>query len=562
MKHPFQAKLPQNAHTEKLLEPVRIAAEQYLETPMESLPFTLFRGFWETGDRTPYEACYIAHRRRMNVFTAMALHEEDEIWISSLEDCLWAVCDEFTWALPAHIYDREEAAPSVIETTVDLFAAETAFALSEIYALLKDRLSPLVRERVCLEIRRRVVGPYMEQNLTWAKNNWSAVCAGSVGSAMLLLGMEEEFERCKERLLTSMQLFLDSYLDDGCCLEGVLYWGYGFGYFCFFADLLRTYSHGAINLFANEKVRKIAAFRQKAYLNGDLILPFADAPHNLHYHIGINHFLAREYDEVTAPDIAYEAVLDDDIRYRFADFLRDFYWYDETLMAKEEPKESVAFWEESQWYVHKAGECAFACKGGTNDEPHNHNDVGSFILLDGRQFILDDFGWNEYYDGYFKEQRYDFLCTSSRGHSVPVINGQYQRAGAKYSATLLSHSETGCKFEFAAAYGAPGLKSLTREFSVGKDVITVTDTVCGEKIQVTERFITRIKPEVAGDAVQIGPYRLSCDVPAQITISSETFEPRRGICKTDMEPVETAYLIDFIVTADSEMQKLQVTIKK
>ena len=70
--------------------------------------------------------------------------------------------------------------------TVDLFAAETAFALSEVYALLGERLAPLVRERVYREIKRRIIAPYMEQNLSWPKNNWSAVCAGSVGSAMLL----------------------------------------------------------------------------------------------------------------------------------------------------------------------------------------------------------------------------------------------------------------------------------------------------------------------------------------------------------------------------------------
>lgn len=562
MEHPFKTGLPRNAHTEKLLGPVRAAAKQYLDTPVESLPFSQFCSYWRTGDRTGYEAYYIAHRRRMNVFTAMALSGEGDVWISGLEDCLWAVCDEFTWALPAHIYDRDAAKIDTMETTVDLFAAETAFALSEIYALLKDRLSPLVRERVCSEIKRRVIGPYMERNLTWPKNNWSAVCAGSVGSAMLLLGMEEEFDVCRERLLTAMQWFLDSYHDDGCCMEGVLYWGYGFGYFCFFADLLRRYTHGTVDLFAKEKVQNIAVFRQKAYLNGDLILPFADAPHSLKYHIGINHFLAREYEDVVAPDTTQEAVLDDDIRYRFADFLRDFYWYDETLATDTDTNEAVAFWAESQWYVRKDGAGAFACKGGTNDEPHNHNDVGSFIVLDGAQFILDDFGWNEYYDGYFKERRYEFLCTSSRGHSVPIINGKYQKAGASYAAVLLRHSDTGCAFDLAGAYGFEELESLARSFHAEKNVLTVTDTVRGMDVQVTERFVTRIKPEVAGDTVQIGTYRLCCDTPADIVITNEPFEPRRGICKTDMKRVETAYLIDFVFQKRSGVQTLRFTLQK
>lgn len=569
MKHPFVSKIPSNAHSEKLLKPIRAAAKTYLDTPVESLPYTQYVSYYKTGNRTAYEAIYTEHRRRLNVFTAMVLSAEEEKWLLGLEDILWAICDEFTWALPAHVRGREQADMDEHMLTVDLFAAETAFALSEVYALLGERLAPLVRERVYREIKRRIIDPYMEQNLSWPKNNWSAVCAGSVGSAMLLLGLEDTFERAKERLLHSMQDFLESYHDDGCCMEGVLYWGYGFGYFCFFAALVREYSHGTVDLFKDEKVRRIASFRQKAFLHDDLIVPFADAPHNLNCHIGLNHFLAREYTEVTAPDERYEAILDDDTRYRFADFLRDFYWYDETQKPQQE-KAETACWEEAQWYIRKEKGFAFACKGGDNDEPHNHNDIGGFVLLDGRAFIIDDLGWSEYLYGYFTDRRYEFLCTSSRGHSVPIVNGTYQQPGKQYAAKLLEHDEKSCTLELSGAYDVGGLSALKRSFTVEKDGVTLTDTVSGENIQITERFVTRIEPTIEGNAVRIGQYRLICDTKAdisteisvEISVSSEQFEPRLNICKMEMRPVETAYLIDFRFSATSWVQQLRFTIQQ
>ena len=63
---------------------------------------------------------------------------------------------------------------------------------------------------------------------------------------------------------------------------------------------------------------------------------------------------------------------------------------------------------------------AFAIKGGNNGEPHNHNDVGSFLYFIGEEEIISDLGAGEYTKAYFGPERYSVLCCSSRGHSVPI----------------------------------------------------------------------------------------------------------------------------------------------
>ena len=70
-----------------------------------------------------------------------------------------------------------------------------------------------------------------------------------------------------------------------------------------------------------------------------------------------------------------------------------------------------------------------AVKGGTNQEPHNHNDVGSFFYVLGSDMLLEDLGAGEYTADYFGEKRYHIFCNSSFSHNVPILCGMGQYAG-------------------------------------------------------------------------------------------------------------------------------------
>ena len=548
----FLPYIPDNPHNRKNMELIRQAAEKYCQEKIEELPFSKYRIYFETGSRVEYEACYIEHRRRLNVFTAMALSSSDEVWISELEDIIWAVCNEFTWAFPAHIGDPADLEKCRI--TVDLFASETGLALSEICHLLSHRLSPIVLKRAEEEVRRRLLTPYKEENLTFYKDNWSAVCAGCIGMASMYWGGYEEFKQIQEKVMGSMADFIGSYQDDGCCLEGALYWAYGFGYFCYFAEMLRELSGGKTDLFREEKVKKIALFRQEIYLEKNVVIPFADAPHNYNYHIGLLHFLADEYPEAEVPNERYAAVFDEDIRHRFADFIRDFYWYDPNKKEKRKGQGTVLF-AKSQWYLKKTARYSFSAKGGRNNEPHNHNDIGCFILYSEGRFIIDDLGWPEYDGDYFGEKRYDNFCASSEGHSVPIIGGAAQERGGHRCSRLLEAKEGNLSFELAGAYPDGACRRVIRRFCLEEGQIRMEDRVDGGNGILTERFITRIRPEVTEYGVRIGNWLLECeDKSAELRIGSKQFSPRLTICKMDMKPVETAYMIDFMIELEDETE--------
>src|SRR5690606_18825310 len=116
--------------------------EVLLKEPIPLLLFSDFLRFSREGDRTIYDAMYGSRRRRLNVFALLYLESREEIWIRALENVIWAICDEYTWVIPAHvglyvneypdnIWDQQEPP----RETVDLCAGDTAFVLAEIVHL-------------------------------------------------------------------------------------------------------------------------------------------------------------------------------------------------------------------------------------------------------------------------------------------------------------------------------------------------------------------------------------------------------------------------------------------
>lgn len=171
----WEAAIANPLHQESLVRLQEKAAD-FQSAPACSLPFSTFRLFDSTGNRMVYEQSYFSHRGRLNTFALLTL-SGDETALPLLEDAIWALCDEYTWCLPAHLggrsldpsrvagngqpaFDRTSVRPH--DQEVDLFASETAFALSEICALLEERLSPVVTARARLLIRERVLNPVMD----------------------------------------------------------------------------------------------------------------------------------------------------------------------------------------------------------------------------------------------------------------------------------------------------------------------------------------------------------------------------------------------------------------
>ena len=556
----FSEFLPRTKHTEQLVADIKRAASEYKSVPIESLSHSKFEYVLTTGrKRESYEEDYIEHRRRLSTFLIMALYEDDPVYIEELQNILWAVCDEFTWCVPAHARAvTGENLTQKLMTIIDLFAAETAFYLSEAIYLTKRRISKLVYDRVEYEIKRRVINPFIEGNVRWAKNNWSGVCASSIGVSMIYLGMDKEFSASQNHLSECINGFLDSYEDDGCCKEGPLYWEYGFGFFCYYARLVREYTGGKINYFSIPKVKKIAQYGENVFLKNNNVIPFSDAPHELNYNIGLHTFLAKEYGLPSLSE-KYECKFGDDIRYRICHMIRNLFWYDEAFLQNIPEQKKYIYYEDAMWYINTKNDAyCFAAKGGNNDEPHNHNDLGGFIVYDNGSYIIDDLGWPMYDAGYFEADRYNFICASSKGHSVPQIDNTEQTTGSAGFAKLISASEDKFEIDLSKAYSTA--ENVYRKFYFYPERIILEDEFSGENNEITERFITRIKPIIEKDnCVKIDNWTITCCDSAEVSVIKTEFKPRNNIVKSSMNDTEHAFLIDFKLKKDKNTVKFIIS---
>jgi hypothetical protein len=520
-----------------LLAEMREEVEQLLEEPIADLPYSLFRLFEETGTRREYERPYFARRKRLTGLALLSWLEPDNpVYANALTETIWAVCSEYSWCLPAHLSGSAETSAVVSDSlyadehtvAVDLFAAETAFALSEISHLLETVLPPLIRKRIADEVFRRVLRPFVAQRerpFHWEtlKNNWAAVCAGSIGAAAIYMldgdDRAEELADVLVHVLPALDSFLQGYGNDGVCTEGYSYWQYGFGYYVYFADLLRQRTGGGLDLFASDKVRAIAKFQQNCFLDGRKVVNFSDSGAEEGLFLGLAHYLKAQFPDVAAPESALRDGYAVDHCGRWASGARNLFWF----RPEEEPGQpwplGSTYLSDAQWLVSRVGyrdeeggrrRYAFAAKGGYNDEPHNHNDLGQFILYaDGFAFLA-DLGRGLYTRDYFREGRYEIACNGSQGHSVPIVNGLFQRQGAEYRAKVLAAevAEEADRFalDLAGAYDCSELERLERTFiwkKTGVPELLLEDvyhfTVPPQS--VVERFITLTPPDLSGEGV-------------------------------------------------------------
>ncbi len=536
------AKLRGAAHAQTLLAEIRAEAERAIATPVPTRAFGAFVRFFQDGDRDAFQALYFDRNRRLAALALAALVDGNEAAIRSLENLLWDICGEFSWALPAHLRPggssvgpggEPNGAPDPL--VIDLFAAETAHALAEAIHLLEPKLHPWVKERVRGEIERRVFEPLLARKFFWetVEMNWASVCAGGVGMAALLLDeTDERLPAMLKRVLDAMDCFLGGYGEDGGCPEGVMYWEYGVGYYSYFAEMLRDYTDGAIDLLPalGEKGRRIAGFPIRVAIAKDRFVNYSDSQERTPLSTGLVSRLAARLGMREAAEMDGASSFHHDRCYRWAHIVRGLFWTDPTLFGRPAPAETVCL-EQLQWVVDRSfpggSPLVFSAKGGHNAEPHNHNDLGHFLLVVGGETLLPDLGKGVYTRDYFGERRYEFLHPSSLGHSVPVVNGRTQAAGPEYRARITSYAPAGDGLDFALdltrAYPVEaGLAAYERRFSWRRlsgaegsagggpvAVLELTDAfrfasggaADGERL-VHEAFVSYVRPALAAGDIR------------------------------------------------------------
>lgn len=516
---PAWASLLGNPRLQGTLEALTRRALDEAREPMPVLTDALYAEYHITGTRRGFELPYFERRRRIGraALALLAASPENRpgllaSFLAKLEDLF----SEESWSVPAHVSPASGKDPMCI----DLFSAETAFAMAEFLtvfpAVIPGSLQQKIRKRLRACFFENYLGRADTYHWTSGTSNWNAVChQGVLGAA---LAAEEDLELVADVLhfaIPRLGRFLQGFAEDGGCTEGPGYWVYGFGWFCSLNEQMEKQTGNRLSLFeGNDLIRRIARYAPAVSLANGRSVNFADgasgplAPWLLQYlgvRLGEADCLqqASENFDLLEPRLGSAHILDGQ-RSDFFHWRRTFTHVPAPDLSSTRPAKPDHFLPNlGVWVVRgkdRAGRLwELAAKAGHNEEHHNHNDIGSFILNVGGQPLVTEIGAPLYVKAFFKrETRYEFLAARSLGHSLPVVNGQEQECGVEYKGTI-SQAETNrgtvvFEADLAGAYPAAAkCRRLVRRLTLSKErgeLVWEDDITCAEAVAVESALIT------------------------------------------------------------------------
>ncbi len=463
-------------------------AAALLEEPLLVLTEDIYLDHSRTGTEEVYSHFNRTTRVRFTKLVLAECMESEGRFLEGIHESIRAVCAEPTWVHAYHDITLRNWRGEAIE--IDLSSSTMGYRLAVADFFLGDRLDPDVRNLVRGEVRRRIEEPFeamldgaklninQDAPFTWLEltHNWNAVClANVVGTVMALSGDVERqarFVAGSERYILN---FLEGFGDDGACREGLNYWNFGFSHFLLLSETLWHATAGEIDLMGDERVREIAQFGARMEIMPGAYPAFADCQVEVspitdvmryvsrRFGLGMTQWEAAEPETTSLPFAACFGFTDPAGR-----------GSNDTAMADELALRS--WFEDAGMYVGRgatdAVEISTAFKGGNNQEPHNHNDLGSFVVALGGRILLTDPGSEHYTSRTFGPNRYESKVLNSYGHSVPRVAGTLQSAGRDIIAQVVgrgfSREEDWVQYDLRPAYDVDGLLLLTRRFSFSR----------------------------------------------------------------------------------------------
>lgn len=429
------------------------------------------------------------------------------------------------------------------EDKLDISLATWIAGLSHALAMVGDQLDPSLVLKTKAFIQREAIQPFMEQTqksqhkvLSWeddscpwlnTKTNWTAVIVGYIVYAALIVEDDPHKQaQIIARAEEEMREHLNTFGKDGYIASGIRYWNYGFRNFVLIAERLLHATGSNINLYDNQTAPLAAMFPFQYKLKDDnkdadfMVFPnFADnsnpntkeektlnlLAHRVDIPVEIQKNKIWEWGAKLGGPLDLANLVADKISYKSPiAYEPTTYW----------PSGGVSLSYSRSDYPYYA----LATKGGNNDEDHNHNDLGSYIVFRKPDkntlwnWLSGDTENKLYSEGYFGDPRYQSPIASSWGHPVPSVNNQLQIASIESQAQVLLYENDADKtvivYELKTAYDVQGLKNLIRVIYWEKQ---------GGSIHVLDYANSKGLNALSSPIITNSPFKLSSKTPKQLT---------------------------------------------
>lgn len=460
---------------------------------------TAYLEFERTGDRAVMETPLRSNNTAMINLLLAELAEGKGRFIDQLINGVYAAAEMTTWSMSAHIkrYNDHRSIQPYDKPVIDLMTGDMGNLYGWVYYFMKDefdKVNPEISRRLKHELETRVINPYLEFDQWWwdwsrvktgnSLNNWTPWCLSNVLlTAMLVEDDKDKYADIAYYSVVGVNHFLNCIKGDGACEEGPTYWKHAAGKVLDYMEMIKMATGGRLDISKEPLIRDMGEYIARSYIGDGWVPNFADA----------------SAQSMCEPLLVYRygKAVDSDLIKGFAVQMRKDSLYDyeesdlfEILMAihstpdfkkceLEYKRPGYSWYPETQFcYISTPQGLSFAVKGGTNNESHNHNDVGTFSMWADNNPIFIDAGVGTYTRQTFsKKERYKIWTMQSGWHNLPVINGYEQLYGGQYKSKDSKADKNGFELDLAEAYPQQaGIRKWTRHFGVKGRELKINDT--------------------------------------------------------------------------------------
>ncbi|NED94888.1 hypothetical protein G1H11_06135 [Phytoactinopolyspora alkaliphila] len=485
---------------------LRGQAESELGTAWPQPRASQYTRFFRDGSRTAWEEQVFARQERLSRAVVLAAATGDDVWVDEAADGLVLLCEQTSWCWAAHEGSCSAGGnvlPDIDTPYLDLgagdVAAQLAWADHTLGAGLNTRY-PGLRERIRLEVSRRVIQPFLRRTdwhwlgLDGDVHNWCPwICGNVLVAALRLAEDDDERVRAVAWAVQGLDRYLGALPADGSIDEGYEYWWNGACRALEALDVLAHATGGVLDAADVPVVRQTVAFPHRMHIGGHWYVNVADASAKPHadqpWHVPYRWARRVGDRSAAAHAVSYrdpgEPASKSRELGRLLSALHDPDW----VAAVPSPPPLIGSVWLSGTQLGLAREDAgsrrgltLAVKGGHNAEHHNHNDVGCvMIAVDGVPAVVDA-GRPTYTAQTFSRDRYAIWTMQSSWHNVPEVLGMPQSPGAEFRAREVSVADEDARFrvrlELSAAYAVPQLEHWWRNATLDREAqrVIIEDT--------------------------------------------------------------------------------------
>lgn len=502
-------------------------AEKSLKYEWPAIPASLYLDYQFTGNRYNFERKNNERRKTLNQLVIGALITKDKKYIPQIVNGLWAIMEQSTWVLPAHVVVQKAkiGLPDPNEVIIDLGSGITAAQIAAIQFMLKvelDNYAPVVNKRIDVELKKRIFEPYLQRNDYWwmgfegqTVNNWNAWVNTNILQTALLSNLSADSTMLViKKAMRSTDKFINQYPEDGGCDEGPSYWGEAGGKLIRFIHLMNEFTNHQTNWENENVIHNMGSYIVKVHIADNNFVNFADAFGKLIPDPASVYSFGEIFKDTTLTQFSTylfslkKGKIDNDNVFDFLETASIFHSL--TTASPIAPLPLVSWLPNRQVLAARSNSATtkglfIAMQGGNNGESHNHNDVGNFILYANGLPVIVDAGVGSYTSQTFSNKRYELWNMQSQWHNTPTINGVMQKEGLSFKATNVQYKEQSDKtmlsMHIENAYPKEAeVISYVRDFVLDhkKSEFKVTDSyqLLNVKDTTTIHLLSYAKPQV------------------------------------------------------------------